>query len=76
MLPNRTLQAGLPGVQELLSYGTPSMSWTHYDAHGEPVEDALTFELLHVLSGVKTPGVMLFNPKPVTAATSGRRPDR
>ena len=51
------------------------MSWEAYNAHGGPVEDALTFELLHILAGVKTLGVMLFNPKLVTAGTSGRRSD-
>lgn len=51
------------------------MSWQHYDAHGGAVEDALTFELLRSLSDVQPLGVMLFNPKLVLAATSGRRPD-
>ena len=72
---NRPLPAGVTGVQELLSFGAPAMSWEAYNSHGGPVEDALTFELLHVLAGVKSLGVMLFNPKLVTAGTSARRPD-
>ena len=51
------------------------MSWHAYEAHGGPVEDALTFELLDVLGSVNTLGVMLFNSTLVTAGTSTRRPD-
>lgn len=73
--PFSTLQSGLQGVQELLTWGTPQISWEHYEAHGGAVEDALTFELLRHLSHVKPLGVMLFNPKLVMASTSARRPD-
>ena len=72
---NRTLSRGVAGVQELFSFGTQAMSWDAYEDHGGPVEDALTFELLHVLGRLNTLGVMLFNPKLVTAGTSARRPD-
>ena len=51
------------------------MDWTHYDDHGGAGEDALSFELLQILSCAHALGVMLFNPKLVTAGTASRRPD-
>ena len=70
-----SLSTGVTGVQQLLCWAAPRMSWKQYEAHGGPVEDALTFELLWNLLDAKPLEVMLFNPKLVTAGTTARRPD-
>lgn len=42
--------------------------------HGGPTEDALTFELLVILAGVKHLGTRLFNPKLIDVGMAGRKP--
>ncbi|KAL3937605.1 MAG: hypothetical protein SGARI_002058 [Bacillariaceae sp.] len=69
------LNGGLEGVQQLLTYALPSLSWVQYDVHGGPVEDALTFEMLVLLAGVQHLQTRLFNPKLIDAGTAGRKPD-
>ena len=69
------LNAGLRGVQQLLTFALPVISWEQYNAHGGIVKDALTFELMVVFAGVQQLGSRLFNPKLFNAGTAGRRPD-
>lgn len=69
------LNAGIDGLCQLFTFALPSLSWTEYDAHGGPVEDALTFEMLIILAGVQHLGTRLFNPKLINAGTAGRKPD-
>eukprot|EP00977_Amphora_coffeiformis_P012604 scaffold3161_cov146-Amphora_coffeaeformis.AAC.4 len=73
-LPIR-LNGGLGGVQQLFAYALPRLSWVQYDAHGGPVEDALTFEVLVILAGVQHLQTRLFNPKLIGAGTAGEKPD-
>ena len=69
------LNAGIDGLCQLFTFALPSLSWTEYDTHGGPVEDALTFEMLIILAGVQHLGTRLFNPKLINAGTAGRKPD-
>jgi hypothetical protein len=69
------LKEGLEGVQQLLSYAVPYLDLRPYDEHGGPVEDAITFQVLSRLAGVRQLDTRLFNPKLVDAGTSARRPD-
>ena len=71
--PHR-LGSGVGGVQQLLQFALPNMNWQQYNAHGGPVEDAMTFELLLILSRVAHLGTQLFNPKLINFA-SERKPD-
>ena len=50
------------------------MQWQQYQSHGGPIEDALTFELLVMLSRVSSLDTRLFNPKLVNY-NAGRKPD-
>ena len=68
------LEHGVVGVQQLLTFALPSINWEPYNAHGGPIEDAMTFELLLILSRVAHLGTRLFNPKLVNVA-AGRKPD-
>jgi len=69
------LKQGLAGIEQVLRFGLSRMSWTQYNAHGGPVEDSLTFELLSKVARLGQMDLLLFNPKLVNAGTSGRRPD-
>lgn len=69
------LNGGREGIQQLFRYSLPVLSWTQYDTHGGPVEDALTFEMLVILAGVQRLQTRLFNPKLISAGTAGRKPD-
>jgi hypothetical protein len=69
------LNAGLDGIRQLFTFALPSISWTQYDAHGGPIEDALTFEMLIILAGVQHLGTRLFNPKLINTGTADRKPD-
>jgi len=63
------------GIEQVLRFGLPRIKWEDYTSHGGPVESALTFELLYIVSTLKQIDVRLFDPKLVDAGTSGRRPD-
>ena len=63
------------GVQTLLAYALPKISWTQYQSHGGPVEDALTLEMIIQLSNVKKIETILFQPKLLFAGIASRRPD-
>ena len=67
------LNRRVAGVQQLLCCALPKVTWDDYTAHGGPVEDALTFELLLILSEVLE--TRLFNPKLINAGTASRKPD-
>lgn len=69
------LKGGLQGINEVLLRSLPGLQWGQYDAHGGPVEDALSFELLAAMANIRELSTRLFNPKLVDAGTSGRRPD-
>ena len=69
------LNRGVAGVQQLLSHALPNLNWDQYRPHGGPIEDALTFELLLLLTMVKELGTRLFNPKLINAGTASRKPD-
>ena len=69
------LNRGVAGVQQLLCHALPNVTWDEYMPHGGPIEDALTFELLLILSQVKKLGTRLFNPKLINAGTASRKPD-
>jgi energy-coupling factor transporter ATP-binding protein EcfA2 len=69
------LNAGIDGIRQLFAFALPSLNWAEYDAHGGPIEDALTFEMLIILAGVQHLGTRLFNPKLINAGTAGRKPD-
>lgn len=70
-----SLGPGLESIKKLLTYGLPLMDWSDYDAHGGPIEDALTFELLVTLVQVRQLSSRLFNPKLIDAGTAARKPD-
>ena len=69
------LSHGVEGVQELLQFALPNLDWTPYNPFGGPIEDALTLELLIILSGVSYLKTRLFNPKLVNVGTAARKPD-
>ena len=69
------LGAGLKGIKQVLQKSLPGLQWSQCDAHGGPVEDALTFELLSAMANIRELTTRLFNPKLVEVGTSGRRPD-
>lgn len=69
------LNAGVGGIHQLLQFALPHLNWDHYNAHGGPVEDALTFELLVILSRVAHLGTRLFNPKLINYGMARRKPD-
>jgi hypothetical protein len=68
------LGPGVGGVQQLLQFALPNMNSQQYNAQGGPVEDAMTFELMLILSRVAHLGTRLFNPKLINFA-AGRKPD-
>lgn len=69
----RRLAPGVDGVRQLLQFALPTMNWQQYNAHGGPIEEAMTFELMLILSRVAHLGTRLFNPKLINFAT-GRKP--
>ena len=69
------LGAGLKGIKQVLQKSLPGLQWSQCDAHGGPVEDALTFELLSAMANIRELTTRLFNPKLVEVGTTGRRPD-
>eukprot|EP00545_Synedropsis_sp_CCMP1620_P005400 CAMPEP_0119016120 /NCGR_PEP_ID=MMETSP1176-20130426/11823_1 /TAXON_ID=265551 /ORGANISM="Synedropsis recta cf, Strain CCMP1620" /LENGTH=475 /DNA_ID=CAMNT_0006969449 /DNA_START=12 /DNA_END=1439 /DNA_ORIENTATION=+ len=69
------LLPGVEGVRQVLGFALPKLSWDHYESHGGAVEDALTFELILILTRVAQLKTRLFNPKLIDAGKSGRRPD-
>ena len=44
------LSRGTSGIKQLLRFALPQMNWQPYLSHGGPIEDALTFELMLILS--------------------------
>lgn len=68
------LAPGVGGVRQLLEFALPNMHWEHYGRHGGPIEDALTFELMLILSRVAHLGTRLFNTKLINF-NAGRKPD-
>jgi hypothetical protein len=71
----KPLEPGVEGVKQVLAFALPKLSWEQYETHGGAVEDALTFELILLLTRVDHLKTRLFNPKLVDAGQSGRRPD-
>ena len=69
------LNAGIEGVRQLLCHALPGLNWDQYAAHGGPIEDALTFELMLGLTVFSRLGTFLFNPKLINAGTAARKPD-
>jgi hypothetical protein len=69
------LNRGLDGVQQLLQFALPNMSWDQYTPFGGPIEDALSFELMLILSRLSHLRTRLFNPKLIQAGFSGKKPD-
>ena len=69
------LRGGLEGIEQVLLRTLPGLQWNHYDASGGPIEDALTFELLTLMSRIPQLTTTLYNPKLVDVGTIGRRPD-
>lgn len=69
---NTQLSQGVEGVQQLLQFALPNLDWKPYDPFGGAIEDALTLELLIVLSGVSYLKTRLFNPKLVNVGTAAR----
>jgi hypothetical protein len=59
----------------MLAFALPKLCWEQYDSHGGAVEDALTFELILILTRVDHLKTKLFNPKLIDYGQSGRRPD-
>ena len=74
LFPHR-LNSGLDGVRQLLEFALPNLSWEQYSPYGGPIEDALSFELLLILSRVSHLSTRLFNPKLIQAGFAGRKPD-
>ena len=72
---SQQLSPGVGGVRQLLQFALPKLNWDQYNAFGGPIEDALTLELLIVLSGVSFLQTRLFNPKLINAGTAVRKPD-
>lgn len=69
------LEHGVEGVRQVLTFELPKLDWSAYSAHGGPVEDALTFEVILILGRIDKLRTRLFNPKLIDAGTAGRRPD-
>jgi hypothetical protein len=61
LFPHR-LNSGLDGVRQLLEFALPNLSWEQYNPYGGPIEDALSFELLLILSRVSHLSTRLFTP--------------
>ena len=70
-----TLNSGIEGIRQLLCHALPGLNWDQYTAHGGPIEDALTFELMLGLTVFSRLGTCLFNPKLINARTAARKPD-
>ena len=73
--PIANLRAGLDGIKQILHHSLPGLQWSQYDAHGRPVEDALTFQLMADMTHIPQVATRLFDPKLVDLGTSARRPD-
>ena len=69
------LEPGVEGVRQALTFAMPKLDWSAYAPHGDPIKDALTFEVLLILGRINKLRTRLFNPKLIDAGTSGRRPD-
>lgn len=69
------LEPGVEGVRQALAFAMPKLDWSAYVAHGGPIEDALTFEVLLIFRRIDKLRARLFNPKLINSGTAGRRPD-